>query len=93
MAALAPLGVLTGTAHSRLTPPLVRLDLTDESALRAAFAACAPDLVVHSAAERRPDIVDGDPAKVSEVSDVWTFAREVRSPDPNWRLIATEVEG
>ncbi len=37
--------------------------------------------------------VDGDPAKVSEVSDVWTFAREVRSPDPNWRLIATEVEG
>ena len=38
-------------------------------------------------------IVDGDPAKVSEVSDVWTFAREVRSPDPNWRLIATEVEG
>lgn len=39
------------------------------------------------------DVVDGDASKVSEVSDVWTFSREVRSPDPNWRLIATEVEG
>lgn len=38
-------------------------------------------------------VVDGDPAKVTEVTDVWTFAREVRSRDPNWKLIATEAEG
>jgi predicted lipid-binding transport protein (Tim44 family) len=37
-------------------------------------------------------VVDGDPAKVTEVTDVWTFAREVRSRDPNWKLIATEAE-
>jgi predicted lipid-binding transport protein (Tim44 family) len=37
--------------------------------------------------------IEGDPAKVVEVTDVWTFARETRSRDPNWRLIATEAEG
>lgn len=68
MATLAPLGELTGTAHSRLTPPLVRLDLTDDAALRAAFAEWAPDLVVHSAAERRPDVVDGDPAQAEKLN-------------------------
>lgn len=37
-------------------------------------------------------VVDGDPAKVVANTDVWTFAREVRSRDPNWKLIATEAE-
>lgn len=36
------------------------------------------------------EIVDGDPNKVVEVTDVWTFAREVSSRDPNWKLVATE---
>jgi len=36
------------------------------------------------------EIVDGDPNKVVEVIDVWTFAREVTSRDPNWKLVATE---
>lgn len=38
-------------------------------------------------------VVEGDPVKVAEVTDVWTFAREVKSRDPNWRLIATEADG
>jgi predicted lipid-binding transport protein (Tim44 family) len=37
-------------------------------------------------------VVDGDPAKVVEVTDVWTFARELRSRDPNWKLVATEAD-
>lgn len=36
------------------------------------------------------EVVDGDPTHVSEVTDVWTFAREVTSRDPNWKLVATE---
>jgi predicted lipid-binding transport protein (Tim44 family) len=35
------------------------------------------------------EIVDGDPSRVVEVTDIWTFAREVAARDPNWRLIAT----
>ena len=38
------------------------------------------------------DVVDGDPDAVSEVRDVWTFARDVGSDDPNWKLVATEAE-
>jgi predicted lipid-binding transport protein (Tim44 family) len=37
-------------------------------------------------------VVDGDPDTVSEVKDVWTFARDLRSKDPNWKLAATEAE-
>jgi predicted lipid-binding transport protein (Tim44 family) len=35
-------------------------------------------------------IVDGDPAHVAEVTDIWTFARDVNASDPNWKLLATE---
>lgn len=37
-------------------------------------------------------IVDGDGEAVSEVNDLWTFSRDIRSRDPNWKLIATESE-
>ncbi|MDO9416805.1 Tim44/TimA family putative adaptor protein [Pararhizobium sp.] len=37
-------------------------------------------------------LVDGDAEAVAEVNDLWTFARDLRSKDPNWRLIATESE-
>jgi len=37
-------------------------------------------------------VIDGDPDTVAEVKDVWTFARDTRSRDPNWRLVATEAE-
>lgn len=35
-------------------------------------------------------LVDGDPNKVVDVVDVWTFERDVTSGDPNWMLVATE---
>lgn len=34
-------------------------------------------------------IVDGDPNHVAKVTDIWTFARNTRSRDPNWALVAT----
>ena len=37
-------------------------------------------------------VVDGDREAVTEVKDVWTFARDTRSRDPNWKLVATEAE-
>jgi predicted lipid-binding transport protein (Tim44 family) len=35
-------------------------------------------------------IVDGDPSEVANITDIWTFARPVKSRDPNWVLVATE---
>jgi predicted lipid-binding transport protein (Tim44 family) len=37
------------------------------------------------------EVVDGNPDHVTEVIDIWTFAREIGSRDPNWKLIATEA--
>jgi predicted lipid-binding transport protein (Tim44 family) len=37
-------------------------------------------------------LIDGDAEAVAEVTDIWTFARDVRSRDPNWKLVATESE-
>lgn len=41
--------------------------------------------------DRQGNVVDGNAEKVSEVTDVWTFARDVGSRDPNWKLVATEA--
>jgi predicted lipid-binding transport protein (Tim44 family) len=35
--------------------------------------------------------VEGNPEKITEVTDVWTFARDVNSLDPNWKLVATQA--
>ena len=35
-------------------------------------------------------IVDGDPDHAIEKTDFWTFARDTRSADPNWALVATD---
>jgi predicted lipid-binding transport protein (Tim44 family) len=35
------------------------------------------------------EVVDGGPGGVASVTDIWTFARNTRSRDPNWTLVAT----
>jgi predicted lipid-binding transport protein (Tim44 family) len=37
------------------------------------------------------DVVEGDPKRVREVTDIWTFCREANSKNPNWKLVATET--
>lgn len=34
-------------------------------------------------------VIDGDPDRVIEKTDFWTFSRDIRSRDPNWQLVAT----
>lgn len=35
------------------------------------------------------EVVDGDPRRIAEVIDAWTFERDTRSRDPNWALVET----
>ena len=37
------------------------------------------------------DVVEGNPDRITEVTDIWTFARNTRSDDPNWMLVATDA--
>ena len=38
------------------------------------------------------EVVQGDPDLVISTDDLWTFSRQIGSPDPTWRLIATESD-
>jgi len=41
--------------------------------------------------DRTGNVIEGSPDKVTDVTDVWTFARDLASRDPNWKLVATEA--
>lgn len=36
-------------------------------------------------------VVEGDATEVQTIRDAWTFARDIGSRDPNWKLVATEA--
>src|SRR5690349_21774575 len=40
--------------------------------------------------DSKDNVVEGNAEKVTDVTDVWTFARDISSRDPNWKLVATE---
>jgi predicted lipid-binding transport protein (Tim44 family) len=45
--------------------------------------------LVTATRDKDGEVVDGNPDTVTEVQDVWTFARDTASHDPNWKLVAT----
>lgn len=47
--------------------------------------------LVSATRDKNGNVVDGNADKVADVTDVWTFARESSSRDPNWKLVATEA--
>lgn len=36
-------------------------------------------------------VIEGDPQEIREITDVWTFERDISSRDPNWKLAATQA--
>ncbi|PWW00542.1 putative lipid-binding transport protein (Tim44 family) [Hoeflea marina] len=48
--------------------------------------------LISATLDRDGKVIEGDTEEVTEVNDVWTFARDTGSRDPNWRLIATEAD-
>lgn len=48
--------------------------------------------LISATRDKEGEVIDGDPEAVVEVRDVWTFARDVRQKDPNWKLVATEAD-
>ena len=48
--------------------------------------------IISATLDKAGEVIDGDPETVAEVKDVWTFARDAKARDPNWKLVATEAE-
>ncbi len=41
--------------------------------------------------DKDEEIVDGDESRIEQITDIWTFARNTRSSDPNWSLVETSA--
>lgn len=41
--------------------------------------------------DKSGNVIDGNADAVTDVTDAWTFARDITSRDPNWKLVATEA--
>ncbi len=48
--------------------------------------------IISATHDKDDKVIEGDAEQVAEVIDIWTFARDSRSKDPNWKLVATESE-
>ena len=46
--------------------------------------------LVTAVRDRSGVVVEGDTKAVRQVTDIWTFSRDIRSPNPNWQLVATD---
>jgi predicted lipid-binding transport protein (Tim44 family) len=80
------------TAESRFVS-IDKSDLT-EAELRGRTAQITIRFVsqlVSVTRDREGAVIEGSPEKVTDVTDVWTFARDLSSRDPNWKLVATEA--
>ena len=44
---------------------------------------------VNALRDKDGNVVDGDPDRIIPLTDFWTFARNTKSRDPNWSLVAT----
>ncbi|ORX39810.1 hypothetical protein BD324DRAFT_615077 [Kockovaella imperatae] len=55
-------------AYSRASDGYTKLDLLDQKAVEDFFNGHQVDVVVHCAAERRPDVVEADPAKAEQTN-------------------------
>jgi len=83
-------------ASERLETTLVSMIRTDitEAKMVDASARVTVKFVSEQVNVTRNDadeVVAGDASHVATINDVWTFARDTRSKDPNWQLVETRA--
>jgi predicted lipid-binding transport protein (Tim44 family) len=51
--------------------------------------------LITSSLDKTGSVISGDPQKITDVTDIWTFSRDVSNAralaNPNWRLVATQA--
>jgi predicted lipid-binding transport protein (Tim44 family) len=83
-------------ARRTMTTTLVSLDNAEivEARLNGSLAALTVRFAAKLASATRDEtgaLVDGTSEEPADHLDLWTFARDVRSSDPNWQLAATQT--
>ena len=47
--------------------------------------------IISCVKDKNSKVIAGDPEKVKKVYDTWKFSKNVKSNDPNWALIETNI--
>ena len=47
--------------------------------------------IISATLARDGSVADGDPKQIRHIGDFWTFERDIKSRDPNWKLAATQA--
>ena len=82
----------SGQSMSTTLIGIDKMAITDAS-LKGAVARVTTRIdsqMISATYDRDGNLIDGDPNKVADVVDVWTFERKVDADNPNWMLVATE---
>ena len=84
-------------AGQQTTTKLVSIDETDvvEAGAKAGVAQISVRFstkMITTTRDKAGAVIHGDPDLVISTDDLWTFARDIGSSDPTWRLAATESD-
>ena len=58
-----PPGSVVGAGYSRLKPGMIQMDLTQADQVISTLDALRPTVIIHAAAERRPDVSENEPER------------------------------
>jgi predicted lipid-binding transport protein (Tim44 family) len=87
------------TRSEQVDQSFVGIDKADilESEVKSGIASITVRFVsqlISATRDKAGAIIGGDPQRIKEVTDIWTFSRDISSAktraNPNWRLIATQ---
>ena len=59
---------------------------------RASIAVKFASQLISATFDKAGALIDGNPKEVRDITDIWTFERDVAQKDPNWRVVATETQ-
>lgn len=48
--------------------------------------------IISATLDKDGEVIEGDLEDIAEAIDVWTFSRDLKARDPNWRLVASEPD-
>jgi predicted lipid-binding transport protein (Tim44 family) len=82
-------------AGQRLESRFVGIDKAEFAAIgldgkRATVTMTFVSEIISATLAKDGTVVDGDPKQIREITDVWTFERDLGSRDPNWKLVSTQ---
>jgi predicted lipid-binding transport protein (Tim44 family) len=44
---------------------------------------------INYVSDKEQKIIEGKKDEISEINDIWTFKKDIKSPNPNWLVSAT----